>query len=372
MYAPCFFCFLILLHPLFGEVNSSSQNPNIELQAKLLRQHQDLVDEFYITETQKILGLLMPIDQKHTDNESLFPLKHEKGYEPMPIPYFDPSLEVWIKPRGNEFFFWEIAGILGCTKFIPPAIPFYHCGQLCSIQKHCPSIICGPLFISMSPCAKTVSVRNFWEFNIIAFLFGLKDLNGKNIGVSRRGDVWLFDFERFDSTEIISQYPIEVGSYKTLYTSFTSMSFDWPQFLKPLTMQDANAIIQLLEAISHRLSNLSDISKFMTFASLYMPIEHIENYLNNMLEKLNLLKGIEIKPGLTFKDLYLELFPKLKNQESKVKAIAGKLWPGFSGGFGSIIMKFHTTTNLIDLNPTGLKELTEWVNSLYQSRKIKT
>lgn len=215
-----------------------------------------------------------------------------------------------------------------------------------------------------------VSLEDYWKGNLATFIFGMDDLHGANIGTTPEGNLYFFDLEGAFARGKPTILPSTVGKYRSITASFASLTFNWEQFAKPLSSDNARTITSFIESLAEKLAYVESLSEdndvfFMNSVTGQFSREHIRSLLASIREKVDLLRSLRIETGVSFKELYFQLFPFLGAHEKKIEEFGKKLWG--RSGFGTAIWGLQWLIHITwkELDPRYLNELTNWVDTLF-------
>ena len=218
------------------------------------------------------------------------------------------------KRRNNhihDFFAWEISYLLKSPQYISPSFPVDIGGKRLIIQKveafdagsektdeHSPSSI------------QKVSLETYWRAHLLAYLLGLADLAGRNIGISPEGLIRFFD------TEISLCYFNTPTKTETSFTlGYVLQSFDWPQYRTPLDRTTAENIKTFVRSLAHV---EHDIHLYLTHRQLFFPEEAFAY-------RLAKVRTFPFKEGTTFRDFFGSVFPRISGGLDELNRLTQKI-----------------------------------------------
>ncbi|MES2200484.1 MAG: hypothetical protein V4489_10025 [Chlamydiota bacterium] len=221
---------------------------------------------------------------------------------------------VILKKRRNnhihELFAWEISTLLGVDSCIVPSFPIEIGGKVVIMQK-LESFAIGEerTNIPAKSILKNVSLDNYWKAHFQAYLLGIKDLLGRNIGVNDAGEIRLFDMEA------CFRYQNRPEKSKGVFhTGFFMQSLGWPHYRQPL---DAEAVFSLQQFIA-ALDRLEENIK------LYLMYRPVSLNMKCLLYRLGKIRSFSLQEGRTFCDFYSFLFPRVSSGLDLLSQIVSK------------------------------------------------
>lgn len=204
------------------------------------------------------------------------------------------------KRRNNhihDFFAWEISYLLKSSQYISPSFPIDIEGKRIIVQQW-ESLHAGSEESDehSQQDIQKVSLETYWRAHLLAYLLGLADMAGRNIGISPEGMIRFFD------TEISLCYfntPTKTESSFTL--GYVLQSFDWPQYRTPLDRKTA----EKLKTFISSLTNVEkDIHLYLTHRQVFFPEEAFAY-------RLDKVRNFLFKEGVTFRDFFGSVFPRM-------------------------------------------------------------
>ncbi len=207
--------------------------------------------------------------------------------------------ETLIKKRRNnhiyEAFAWEISSLLGSCSCIAPSLPIDIGGKQVIVQKMESFFIPEKEPTSLKKTIiKNVSLDAYWKAHFQAYLLGMGDLVGRNIGVSKEGEIRFFDIE---SSFKYQNQPIRWE--QSFYTGFVSQSLAWAQFRKPLDSETIASLKQFVASWAHLEENMAI---YLTYRPFPLDVE-------GFFYRLDKIRAFPLEEGSTFEDFYRFIFP---------------------------------------------------------------
>lgn len=226
---------------------------------------------------------------------------------------------LFVKKRANnnlkEAYVWEISTLLGSRSCIVPAFPLYIGGKFVILQNQESFFIREKGSFSPSKAVlKKVSTESYWEGHLQAYLFGIGDLVGRNIGVSKEGRIRFFDAEGSFSYNDYPGYP-KVINKEGFCTGFFAHSLAWPHFEESLTQKDVEELQKLIDSWQHLEENIQ----------IYLAFRQAPLNLEKMLYRLEKIRSFPLEKGKSFKDFYAHLFPRVGEGLEELKQMVSKL-----------------------------------------------
>lgn len=211
----------------------------------------------------------------------------------------------------NEFFTWELSYLLGGSGFLVPSFPIEIAGKRIIIQEMEPfTFKKDKIMESVSKEVKRVSVEEYWKAHLQAYLLGLGDLVGQNIGVNILSHIRFFDMEsslHYDNS--VSRTPI---SFKS---GFISQSLEWPQYRKPLDQKTAASLKKYINSMDFVESKLE----------AYLRCREAPVNVEGLLFRLEKVRTFPLQEGSTFRDLYGFIFPQMDQGLDELSIIASDI-----------------------------------------------
>lgn len=264
----------------------------------------------------------------------------------------DKDLKIIIKKRRNnhihDFYAWELSYLLGSNRYILPAFPV-EIGGIRTIIQHLERFEFGDKLTGSysKGTVETVSLQTYWEAHIQAFLLGFSDLAAANIGINSKGIIRFFDNE---ASLIYFNTPFRTEL--SFSTGFICQSFDWPQFSAPLDQATADSLRSMINNLSHL---EEDLQIYTSDRPVEIPFERFQH-------RLELLRNFNFQEGVTFRDFYATVFPRLNAGLDELNRLVNKILKR-DVGIGSTL--FYATWK-IRKNPPPSKQraaLERWIQT---------
>lgn len=226
-------------------------------------------------------------------------VKHEESGNK--LIYFDKQNKLVIKKRRNnhihELFAWELSFLLGSSEFVAPSFPMEIAGKRVIVQRQEPfEIGSGNLSRPRDATLALVTLETYWKAHLQAFLLGLGDLAGQNIGVSPEGVIRFFDNE---ASFIYHNEPFKTDDSFSM--GFICQSFDWPHYRMPLDRKTAESLRNYIGSLDGLEENLKIYSLCRQFP---FPNE-------GFLSRLQKVRNFAYREGATFRDFFGTVFPQI-------------------------------------------------------------
>lgn len=203
------------------------------------------------------------------------------------------------RARNNiqELFTWEFSYLIGGDFFLVPSFPVEIGGKKIIVQKMEPfEFKKDPVAESIPKEVKKVSIEEYWMAHFQAYLLGLSDLVGQNVGVNKIGHIRFFDME--SSFHFCNQVVRTERSFKP---GFLSQSLEWPQYRQALDAQTASKLRRFVDGLSSVEERLET----------YLSCRNAPLDVDAFLFRLNKVRSFPLNEGVSFKDFYAFLFPEI-------------------------------------------------------------
>ncbi|MBM3197756.1 MAG: hypothetical protein FJZ58_00685 [Chlamydiae bacterium] len=214
--------------------------------------------------------------------------------------------------RIHEFYAWEISFFLDEHPSVVWAFPLYLEGKKVIVQKMEPFFL-GRGRREMPPSSeiKKVSVEEYWKAHLKAYILGLGDLLGRNIGIHPDGRIRFFDAEYCFSYK---NRPYRDGNGVML--GFRAESMDWPQYRMPLDRQTAKNLQDFIQSLSY-------IEEKLLF---YEEARGISLFSEGTHERLALLRSFLLQEGKIFRDFIGHIYPTLDPGLDQLSQIVSSIY----------------------------------------------
>ncbi len=261
-----------------------------------------------------------------------------------------PREGIVIKKRANdsidELISWELSYILGKGDFLVPSFPVEIAGKKIVIQKMEPfTFKKDKVMESIPKDAKKVTVEEYWKAHLQAYLLGLEDLVGQNIGVNALSHIRFFDMEA--SLQYLNN---PCRSQRSFKTGFISQSLEWPQYNQPLDRKTVASLEKFVEALS---SVESKLEKYLLCREASLNVE-------GLLFRLEKVRTFPFQEGSSFRDFYGFLFPKLSPGLDELADIASEILQR-PVDHGSALILIFRWIDLYDLSSSQKRAIENWI-----------
>lgn len=247
-----------------------------------------------------------------------------------------------------EAFAWEIATLLGTNSCIVPSLPVEIGGKRVILQnmedfeireKH--------KKLPKKSIMKRVSLDAYWKAHFQAYLLGMGDLVGRNIGVNKEGKIRFFDIE-----SSFKYGPVTKTSDTSFYTGFIAQSFSWPQFEQTL---DQSTLLSLQEFVLSLDSLEENIATYLRYRSFPLDEE-------GFFYRLNKIRSFPLEEGMSFKDFYSFAFPSIGEGLEELTGIIGRIWHK-KITTGEAILFAKKDVSKLSLPRKEKEEMQEWIKN---------
>lgn len=272
-------------------------NAEFDARSKKLIEH---LPEYYSEDYKQIRSSFLSIREKLL-RDGLLKRQIKETLPEWRLNLLRPREGVVIKKRAanyiKELFTWEVSLLLGSHGYVVPSFPIDILGKRIIVQKMEPfNFGKGDDEIPAPSVIKKVSLVDYWRSHLQAYLLGLGDLLGRNIGVNPDGKIRFFDTEASFGYQNAPWYE---GSL--IRSGFVMESFDWPQYRVPLDRKSAEA----LKAFVRECCN------FEERLQVYESIRHVSIMQEDLLRRLQKVRDFDFTEGKSFKDFYVSLYEAL-------------------------------------------------------------
>ena len=251
------------------------------------------------------------------------------------------------KQRIHELYVWEVSCLLGASEFVVPSFPVEIAGQKMIVQPmEFFAIGRGEEKVPPSSFVKKVPLHEYWKSHLAAYIMGLGDLVGINIGVNSRGVVRFFD------TESSFRYVNQPRSVKKLFkTGFVMESFEWPHYRKALSEQD----VEELERFILGLSQLEEkIERYLEYRPFEVDLE-------GLFYRLAKVRSFSFEAGRSFREFYGYLFPRMNEGLDELNHIVGHIVKRRVDHGASILFACRRQEHY-KMSSEERKSLQKWIN----------
>lgn len=223
------------------------------------------------------------------------------------------GLVVKKRASGNiyELFAWEFSYLFHGSEFLVPSFPIEISGKRVVVQEMEPFTYKKDKVMAEAPKeVKKISLEEYWRAHLLAYLLGLADLVGQNVGVSPIGHIRFFDME-----SSLQYTNIPHRTTRSFKTGFVSQSLEWSQYRESLDAKTASRmrkLVQSLENIEEKLDK-------------YIACRGVSVYLEGLLHRIEKVRGFSFEEGKTFRDFYGFIFPQIDEGLDELSAIASDI-----------------------------------------------
>ena len=217
-----------------------------------------------------------------------------------------------IKKRRNnhihDLYVWELSHLLNAAPAcIVPSFPIDLGGKRAIVQQ-IESLQYGDT--TPAEALQKIPLENYWKSHLVAYLLGLSDLAGRNIGITSDGKIRFFDNE---ASFIYYNHPSRTA--RAFTSGFLSQSFDWPQFRQSLDETTATHLQQFVD-------NLADFEEKVRLYKTIRPLTFPEE---GLAFRLQVLRKFPMKEGASFRDFYMTAFPDIAAGLTKLNEIVSSI-----------------------------------------------
>ncbi len=255
--------------------------------------------------------------------------------------------------RMHDLYPWELSYLLGSSAYMLPSFPIEMGGKKIIIQE-LEEFEFGKVISESYPkkgfpkeIVDKVSLETYWKAHLQAYILGLGDLVVQNIGVSPSGIIRFFDNE---SSIGYRNYIVKTDT--GFKASFQCESFDWPQFRADLDKKTARKIKAYLQGFVG----------FEDRLKIYLQHRPIDFDINGILERLEHVRNFEIKEGVSFRDFYGSLHPKLSRGLKDLNHIVQSILKR-KVGYGASLLFMSRWINSYSLSPEENAMVQGWLHT---------
>ncbi len=220
-----------------------------------------------------------------------------------------------LKKRSNdnikEAIIWELSILFGIPNVIVPAFAVEIGGKKVVIQKM-EEFFIGDIPPRIPPfqLVRKVPLVSYWKAHFLAYILGMRDLVGRNIGVNTRGFIRFFDAE---DSFCYSKKPTNQNGI--FYVPFLTQAFEWPQYRAVLDSKDCEELQKLQ---SHMLFLKGDLAR-------YFSLRKGDFNLQDLFDRIDQVAAFPLEEGVCFRDFYGFLFPKMNQGLDELNKIIGRI-----------------------------------------------
>ncbi|MBM3197754.1 MAG: hypothetical protein FJZ58_00675 [Chlamydiae bacterium] len=252
-----------------------------------------------------------------------------------------------LRQRIQELYVWELSCILGTSDFVVPSFPVEIEGTKVVLQVIEEFAIGrGEKKIPPLSFVEKVPLVDYWKSHLMAYILGLGDLVGINIGVNTFGKIRFFD------TESCLHYQNEPSlSEKYFKTGFVMESFEWPHYREPLSTFDAYMIGEFIRSLAYFEEKLSSYTACRSI-SLGEGIHY----------RLDRIRSFPLQAGKSFRDFYGFLFPRMNEGLDELNALVTKITKR-QVDHGAAILFASRRQERYKMSKTNRQMLQEWIDT---------
>jgi hypothetical protein len=344
------FCFCLFCHGVI----CAGWNEDFDEESYVLGKHLDCLhtktyEDFYGTFTQLRKMLLKDASLRRqlaaaTSQQRIIFLKPREGL----------VVKKRASNRLHDFFSWELANLFGVDDYVVPSFPVEIAGKKVIIQKMEPFTFGqGKMQMPSSFIIKKIHLVTYWKAHFAAYLIGLGDLVGKNIGVSSEGVIRFFDLEY--SLHYCNKPARTNRSFKT---GFSPQSLEWPQYRYRLDQKSAENLREYV----HSLDGVEEKLK-LYLEGRKLPFEFD---MEGFLQRLQNIRLFALEEGKSFRDFYAFLYPKLSPGLDFLTRIAESIFHQ-KVGHGSALVLICRRLEKQNVSSEDGKELEKWIHTYVDS-----
>lgn len=255
-----------------------------------------------------------------------------------------------VKKRSNnsilELFTWELSYLLGGSGFLVPSFPIELSGKKVILQKMEPFTFNKDKVMEDIPKeAKKVSVEEYWKAHLQAYLLGLGDLVGQNIGINALNHIRFFDAE----SSLHYQNTVE-RTTRSFKPGFICQSLEWPQYKEPLDQKTAANLRRFVDSMSFLEVKLE---KYLFYRPAPVDVD-------GLLFRLEKVRTFLLQEGVSFRDFYGFLFPKIAPGLDELSSIASDILQR-KVGHGSALILICRWIDRHELSNAQRQRIENWI-----------
>ncbi len=262
-----------------------------------------------------------------------------------------PRDQLVIKKREKACYFeaiaWEISLLLDADTCFVPSFPIDFDGKKMVIQKMEPFTFGRGVKELPSPFAiKKVSLFEYWKAHFEAYLLGLEDLLGRNIGITPSGKIRFFDAE---AAFRYRKQPSKGWGVHNISVGFMSESFEWPQYRMPLDETSALLLQNFLK-------------KWDLLEEQIALYEKCRGHVieEGFFERLSHIREFPLQAGTSFRDFLGYIYPKMNpGLDELSELISGVYGRRVDHGSSLIFMYRHMPGHALTEKQTA--EIDDWI-----------
>ena len=275
-----------------------------------------------------------------------------------------PEDGVLLKKRMNnnirEAYVWEISTLLGSRSCIVPSFPIYMGGKLIVLQQQEPFFIREKgSYLPSKSVLKKVSTEAYWEGHLQAYLFGIGDLVGRNVGVNAEGRIRFFDAEGSFTYQDFPEYPKKLEA-DAFCTGFYAHSLAWPHFEDVLTQKEVDSLQQLINSWSSLEQNIE----------IYLTFRNAPINIKGLMYRLEKIRSFPLEKGKSFKDFYAHLFPRIGQGMGELQQIVTQLTQS-KVSIGEAIVWSRKGVRSLDVKDKKAEKMRQWIASYIEGEEAR-
>ncbi len=247
-----------------------------------------------------------------------------------------------------ESMAWELSLLVDPDTCFVPSFPINVDGKTVIIQQMEPFIF-GHGYKELPPASviKKVSLKEYWKAHLEAYLLGLEDLLGRNIGITPFGTIRFFDTE---ATFRYRKQPSRGVGVHNISVGFMSESFDWPQYRMGLDVQSAEWIQKFIEGLSSLEERIAEYERCRGVV--------IEE---GFFERLAHIRSFPFSEGTCFRDFLGYLYPKLSLGLDELSEMISRVY-GRKVDHGASLLFMYRHMPSYSLTADQTKEIDDWID----------
>jgi len=242
---------------------------------------------------------------------------------------------------------WELSCLLDVRELIPPAYPL-RIGDNYVILQKMGSFVFGDKKTKIPPAKyiRRVSTSHYWKALLTAYILGLGDLVGRNIGISPEGTIVFFDTE---SAFHYQKKARSVGGLKVAL-AFMAQALDWQQSRDPLQGSDLYEV----EAFIQGLAGFEE--KFLR----YCQCREFPSPQENILYRVRQVQTFPLTVGKTFYDFYAFLEPGIMEGFDELSKLVSPIL-GRKAELGSLLVFLAREKRKFVISSRRQKHIHQWI-----------
>ena len=302
-----FLCLLLCSYWLFA----ADWNQTFDEESLLLLQELPLLQQTPYAEK---LAHFLKKREKLLKNESLKNTLLKRSLQSKFYLFLREQNLILKKRRNNHIhdcFAWELSYLLNAPDYVTPSFPVEIGGKRVIIQPlETFEVGKGKEETHTEKAIQSISLETYWKAHFVAYLLGLADLAGRNIGITPKGQIRFFD------TEIaLSYFNTPTKTPFSFTTGYILQSFDWPQYRKPLDKKTAEHLKKFILSLAH----------FEEHVQVYKERRHITIPEEALLFRLSKVRSFPLEEGRAFRDFFGYTCPRMSEGLDRLNRIVGAI-----------------------------------------------